>query len=321
MAEEDALDKVLGDDPDQDKDDKDNSPASDGPSLEDQLKETTAKLEELEKSFKGQYGALKGEREQRQTLQGRMDEISNTLKDVMSKRGEVKDKDPEKISIPVDIDDDGNATMSMDVLSALIADRTKPIEEKIGKVETASSERDNRTSQEKDAQKTIDSIIAEDESFTAAHSRLTRIVSWLDDRIVPKLSEEGFKTMPSTGQILDLIEGSDIETAFEKQFPGVSMEVVVRGGARESKRDVRSALKHLGEEKSDPGKKDDKLDLKALQKIAEKGSNLADVRNQKDTKGLSLDQIASITPDDFLDASDEDVNKVMRLLEKDEQLD
>lgn len=324
---EDALDKALEDNPDGEKDEKkDTLPSDDKPKLEDQLTETTAKLEELEKSFKGQFGALKAEREQRQALQeenqqfkGRLDEISTTLKDAIARKSGTGEKETPE-GIPVDIDEEGNATISQEFLSNLIATQIKPVEEKLGKVETAGTERDTRSTQERDAQKTIDGVIAENEDFPAAHSKLTRMISWVDERLIPKLEEDGHKTMPSVGRTLDILDGTEIESDFGKQFPGVSMDMIIR--SQESKRDLRSVLKHLGEEKSDlkgkDDKKDEKIDLKNLKKIAEKGSNLGDVRNQKETRGLSLDQIASINTEDFLDLDDADITKIQRVLEQEE---
>ena len=310
-----ALEAEIPSDPDEEPGDKKESTPDDKkePSLEDQLKETTAALAELQKRTDGQFGALKSEREQRQALQGQFDELSTLLKGEVERR-----KNPEKeekdTGIPVDIDDEGNATISKDVLAELIANKSKPLEKKIGEIETAGSERDTRTTQENTAQKELAGILAENDAFPQAHAKLTRIIAWIDERLLPKLEEEGHKTVPTPGTLLDILDGSSIETDFTKEFPDVELEKIVR--SYDSKRDLRSALKHVGTDKADDPDKDDKADMATLKKIASKGTSLSGVQNQKDTRGMTLDKIASIDTEDILEASDDAVEQMLKIMAK-----
>lgn len=306
-----ALESKIPDDPDKEEGDKKTSTPDEGPNLEAQLKEMKTAHVELDKKFKGQFEALKAERGQRQDLQGKFDDLSTLLKGEVERR-KSSDKEETVSGIPVDIDDEGNATISKDILAELIDSKNKPLEEKIGEVETATSERDNRTTQESAAQKELAGILAEDDAFPQAHAQLTRIVSWIDERLLPKLEEEGYKTVPTPGQILDILDGSSIETEFSKQFPDVELEKIVR--SYDSKRDLRSALKHVGVSKTDD--KNEKADMDSLKKIADKGSNLSGVQNQKDTRGMTLDKIASIDTEDILNASDDAVAEMLKIMEK-----
>ena len=317
--EKDAVDLALEvKDPEEELEKGEEKPSTsdDKPTLEDQLTETQTKLSDLQKSFTGQFSALKEERGKRQNLQGRLEEISSTLKDIQAAKAEVKEEPDANLSIPVEIDEEGTATISQKVIDDLVAERLKLLEDKVGKVEAATTESDNRTRQEKETSKIIDNIVAENETFPKAHNALNGAVKWLDERLIPKLEEDGFKTTPPTGTILDVLDGTEIESEFEKQFPGVSLDVIVR--AHDSKRDLRAALKHLSPEEEKAEEKDDKTDMKTLASLAKKPSNLTGETNQKETRGLTLDMIASIDTEDMLEMSDDEIAKLLRVAEREE---
>jgi len=318
MAEENVLDDVLDEDSEEEKAGEKTSTPDESetqPTTEERLATATATLEDLEKSNKGLLGAVKGERTQRQQLQGRLEQISETLNDIISRRKEAEEAEEKPSGIKVEVDEEGQAFVPQEAILTPLEQKLSALEEKIDKLATEATKKTEEDSREKEAQKVFDRIVAEDEAFADASRKLEGMAGWINERLFPLLEEQGVKGT-TADQILDVLDDAKIETEFQKAYPGVDMERIVR--AYSSKHGYRAALTHLSTTK---GPDEDSEGEKAtkLRELANKPSGLGGVRNQKVSTGLTLEQIAKIDADDFDLMTDDEADKILRFLEKEEQ--
>ncbi|KKN27447.1 hypothetical protein LCGC14_0864630 [marine sediment metagenome] len=307
------MDSLLDDGKDPDDPDK-KKDKEDEPTLED-------RFANLEKENKGLYESMKAERGKRQELEGKMQGITDVFSESMARREELADQkkaeSPKIDRLAVQVDDDGAAFIPIDDnLKALLASShaTGASKEDVTEIKNQMARNMAIQQQEQGFQDTVQSIVGEDPAYASAHNQLQKAADWFNDKIIRYQEANDLSGIMSTGEALDVAESENIESDFNKQFPGLDMERAVR--MYDGKRDLRIALKSVAGTETPGG---DKTAAANLKEIAGKASNLSQMRNQKGTKGtLTLDEIADRS-DEIEDMSDEQVAKLHRLMATEEE--
>jgi len=312
------------------KDEKDDKSDEKGqPTLEDLEK----RIADSEKANKGLYDSMKAERIHRQEAESRSQDLESRLQgitDVFSesidqrRSGEAEPKTtqtPGKLEL--EIDDEGKAFIPVESLKAILQEQgmgssKKEIEELKYHLMQNSVETDRET----EFQNTVRKIVDEDDSYSPAYRQLTKAQDWFNNEIVDYQKQNQLTGLLSTGEALDAasesgIDGQTIEDRFSKTFPTLDMDKIAR--CYDSKRDLRSALKSISggnNSQTPPGKKA----ADNLKGIAGKASNLGKMRNQKgQASGMSLDDIAELPPGEIEGMTDDQVEKLHRMMAREEQ--
>jgi len=302
------------------------------------IKALQERIDALERESAGRLKGLRAEREQRKALEAKV----ATVVDLVSKSKSARQQqasgesgtDDETVSaggkkIPVSFDDDGNPYIDPEDLIGLTKKQVSSVEKQLAsKVEQVEQTQQVLAAQTENA-KAVDSILSRDPAFPAAYARLNQAFRMLDegmDKIVARTDID-----PSTltiEQCLELMESdAGLMKQFQSQFPGVDVDTVVEAMAlspagRVNTRKLSkalSALKSKDDESAtgDTGGKQKKGIGKTLKAITA-ARNLAGATNQKGSRETSLDDIASLTTEDFLALSDAQVKEIERALLQEE---
>ena len=329
-AAADALSKeeqgtLSGQDPDKTDDDKSLTSGADDKgeklTVEDRLAKAEEQLKEAQKVNKGMYGSMKAERDSRQTLESKLDGITQVISKSFAKREDkIEIPDPEKLPVnrfKVEVDDDGTAYVPVDdALKSFIASQVSvpDTSQKVEELERT-IEQDRAMREEEQAfQEQVESIVGEDVAYAPAFKEISEAYQWFNARVIDYQKENKLPGFVPTGDAIDIAVRNEWEQDFKKEFPTLEMRSAAR--LYDGQDDFRSALK--GAAVTDGKKAPGKSAASNLKDIAGKASTLASVRNQKGTGGsLTLDEIAERS-DEIPDMSDEDVAKLHRLMEREE---
>jgi hypothetical protein len=318
------------------KDDTQEEEEEDTPTVES-LK---ADLDEVKKSHaKAMYGLRQGVKERDKKidhLTGRLSQVGEMITAAKSKKAESTTETEEEEGaiettsgdrVYVKFDDDGNPFVDPKDLKGLSKKDIKEVENQLAKVET------NQVTQAKQTQLRDDlqSVLGRDKAFPDAYGQLRDAFAFLDEALQTIVEEQDLDPKKlDLNSALDLIEGhKDSMKAFNQKYPTIDIETVVEGISLDSqgnvnKRKLRKALNAIkteeGEETSTAEEKEEKnkTKLKTLKTIARKPSNLGSLKNQRGTAEMSLDDVAGITTEDFLEMSEADVKKLESLLKEEE---
>jgi hypothetical protein len=294
-----------------------------------------AKLDELEKANKGLQNDIYEARDERRgkigELTGRLNQVTELIaKAREGKQGTAEEEDQTVDvagqKIPIKFDDDSNPYVDPKDLEHLTKSEVKEVENKVDKIEQTQAVRDRNDAQTQ----AIQTVLSSDEAYPNAFRSLDEAFKFLDTELEQIVREKDIdvKTLTPDGA-MDLLEASESTMkAFRQKYPNADIETVIEGrmltpNGQINTRKLRKALNALkapgGDETTATTAETNKDKLKTLKAITSKPSNLSGMRNQRGTAGMSLDDMANITQEDFENMSDTDVAKLERLL-RDEEL-
>jgi len=293
-------------------------------SLDDRFANLEKSYAELEKVNKGLYGSMKAEREERQDLSGRLEGITQVFSESLGKRGE-KTEDPEadkagKLSVDrlkVEVDDDGNAFIPVDdsLRNLIAAQNSGSSKEELEELKHEVSQDRAFRESEKAFEDQKRAIIGEDPAYAPAFEQIDKAYQWFNGRLVEFQKENRIPGFVSTGDALDIAVEEDFESEFKKEFPTLDMVKTARmyDGKSDFKRSLKSAVA------TDDKKTGGKSATSNLKDIAGKASNLSNLRNQRGSQGsLTLDEVAE-RADEIPNMTDEQIEKLHRLMKREEE--
>jgi len=302
------LDELLIDDED------DKGPSFDPKEMED-LK---AQLADLEKEKQGLLRGVKDERRKRQELKGRLDQVTESVNDILTTRDKLasqgQDKTTEAIvnGIPVEFTDDGEAFLPADKWNAVIS----PYEEKIRSLEDQIEALATQNSQVAQAEKIKNSIVGENESYQPAYRKYQSARQWVEDRVIDFQRVNNIQGTLSSGQALDHVFDDDLRQEFTSQFGNIDLVDVVT--AEDSTHHFRRMLDSMANAMTP--KTDNKPDSR-FQKVLNKPSGLGKAANAKGGEIPLSDRAGSMSSRDIMSLSDEQIAALEKALLREEETD
>lgn len=321
-----ADDNNTGDDNNDGNDGADNNQDGNDDSILNQ-KSLEEQLAEANKQIAGLKSATVKYRQGQADLKKQLDELGqrkSTLEQIieegLEKRkarqqdGGKQNDDPyaELQNLNAEVDKDGNVVVPADKLVEILRAQDKKLDD----VKAGMTQKE-KVQKAKDAyHQHVQGILGENESYPKAYDTLKQAASGLEKQLQIKLKQRNLdpKTRVTPGQALDLLSGSDELKAFQKEFPMVDADILVR--AFDSDWDFKRALDQCIDRNF--GQKDETKD-DVFSKVKAKPSNFQSTSNQKKEVGGLLDRAARLGPDDLMDLSDADAERLERQMKKESE--
>lgn len=280
---------------------EDETSTPDESSADTENTEVLDELEGLKKTVSGLKHGISAERGKRQELQGRLSQVSDLFESAKGKQQ--PDENVIDENIPVQFDDDGNAFISPKDFKALSRAEIQAVEDKLANLEQVHAQNINANA----AQKQFDNVVSESPENTQAFSQLQAARNYADKLFGEHIMTSGITPPRSIDEAMDIIERDGIDVAFSKKFPGVDIESSIV--AFTSPRQMRKALKGIVKHTS--GKQESMSSLKSL---SSKPASHVGRSGSPGKVDLTLDTIANLSSEDFLNLSNTEINKINRLL-------
>lgn len=320
-------DKNKGDDPGKDPGDKDKKgddpgkdPKIDDPSLEEQLAEANKQIAGL-KSATVQYrqgqASLKKELDALKNKKSKLEEIIEEglrRKGSQNKSGDDKDDDPyaELKQLNAEIGKDGNVVVPADKLVEILKQQDKKLED----VKKGLSDDEKIRQAKAQYDQHVNDLLGEKEDYPKAYDTLKNAAKGFEVHLRKKLAEKNIdpsKKHITPGMAMDLLSGSDELKAFQKEFPMVDPDILVR--AFDSDWDFKRALDQIVDRGlGADNKADGKTDL--FSEIKNKPSNFQGTPSQKNVTGDILSRASRLDPDDIMDMSDDTVERLKKEMKR-----
>lgn len=306
MPEKDALDAIL----------EDNDPGE--PQFDPKEVETLKdQIAELDKEKQGLLRGVKDERRKRQELKGRLDQVTDTVNDILSKRDQLATQEPKPTEavvngIPVEYTDDGDAFIPADKMTAI----TSPYEERIQDLERQLDALATGQDQKAQAQKIMDAIVGENEAFTPAYGKYQAARQWVEDQVVDFSRRNNIQGTLTSGQALDHVFDDDLKQEFESRFANIDLVDIIT--AEDSTHHFRRMLSNVAE--STTPKTDNQPDSR-FQKVLNKPSGLGKSTNAKSGEIPLSERAGGMGSDDIMNLSDEQIAALEKALLNEEKTD
>jgi hypothetical protein len=315
----DPLDALLGNEPIEDTELEDlllaeGDKGDDDPLTSEKVKELEKQVEELNKEKQGFLSGIKDERRKRQELKGRLDQVTATIDDILDKRtqepAEPKPADTNTIDgITVEFTEDGDAYIPNAKLNGI----TEKYEERIAELEERLQRTNEHVEAEQTAQTIINSIVGENESYSAAYNKYQAARRWVEERVVDFQHNNNVQGQLSSGQALDHIFNDNLQQEFTEKYPDMDLVDVVT--AEDSKKHFRMMLDNTSKRLA-PAEPDSRLT-----KVLNKPSGLGKSANAKGGEIPLSEKAASLSATDIMNLSDEQIEALQKALEREEQTD
>jgi arsenate reductase-like glutaredoxin family protein len=117
---------------------------------------------------------------------------------------------------------------------------TGPRDAKINQLEQALIQSQAASNQRAAAQETIDSILAQKDSYKTAHATVQKARTWINEVVSAYMAENGIQGSLTSSQVVDLLAGTEVEKEFHDEFGQVDLIDVVFADA--SKQQYQRAL-------------------------------------------------------------------------------
>lgn len=280
---------------------------------------------DAEKERDGLYAAFKEEKGKRQEMErsyqetkGRLDQLTQTINQVLSERQKPVEKKQEPETpkpVSVDYDEEGNAFVPPDQFQKLIE---MEIQKRLGPYQKATEQHDQylgEMRQRNDAQSRyeaeLNAVLSESDEFQESFPKVQRAHDFLNQMLTQSMQNQYGKVFQINGdQALDYLESiTGAEDAFKERFPEMSVEETLR--AFDSKRGLRKALKMAAPKQKQT---DESEKAKTLQKLSQKPKTLGAVPNRKNAEDETFDSIIAALKDadamDLMNMSDEQARKL-----------
>jgi len=273
----------------------------------------------LEKSKAGVLAAKVAETKKRQDIEKELavmsaknDQFQKTVSDILAKREELRaDAEPatEASKIILDIDDDGNASLPEDIIANLVQKAMNPTAEELRSKNAALEDRLNRKDIVSAHELAVNKVVSEDPDFSVAQKNLNTMVNWVADLAINYQEANNLSPPKDAIEAIARLEGTEVEDAFNEQFPYLRMAVIVL--SRTTNGNLRHALKSISklnkaaapEPKEENTKETQDKKIRLARKLASKPADLGSLQNTK-TQNLSIDQLSRLTASDILDLDD-----------------
>jgi hypothetical protein len=308
-TDKDLLDDILEDAPVEDE------PKFDSKAMED-LK---SQLSELEKEKQGLLKGVKDERRKRQELKGRLDQVTETVNDILATRNDLATQELEKKTteatvngIPVEFTEDGDAFLPTEKINAITAPYEQEINDLKSQIEMISAAGDQRAR----AQKTMDMIVGKDESYGPAFNKYRTAREWVENKVVDFQRMNNIQGALSPGQALDHVFDSDLTQEFKSTFENIDLVDVVT--AEESELLFERTLSNIA--KAMTPNTDNQPDSR-FQKVLQKPSGLGKSANAKGGEIPLSERAGNMQSTDIMNLTDDQIAALEKALRNEEETD
>ena len=299
---------------------EDETPTPGEPTLTEVLEKVTT----LEKERDGLRGATVAERRKRQAIENQLGQISETIAEIKARRTipEIPKEpaEPEYISAEVDFDDDDNPivkTNSAEIkkliaeeAKRLIADETKTLKDEFQATKEQSA--NERATEAHRVQ--VEKIVGQDEAYPQALKDIGEQFQELDKMYTDYATTNGIEGQ-SPDDAIELIATSEIGKKFQEKFPGIDPEALIElryaPNQKAYNRKLKKALAMAAKTKTEP-----KTEVSPVKSALGKPGNLGSLPAAHKSGGKSLDQVAEMDFDDFINLSDKEIDEVDALIQK-----
>jgi hypothetical protein len=315
----DLLDDILGDQIEPD------DSVSKLPTGED-IETLQEQIEALNKEKHGLLQSAKSERRKRQEVSGRLNQLTDTVNDILTKRNTAADilqqqagpKTP--AGIPVTFTDDGEAYVDPSKVQTLI----EPYQSRINELERTIQLNNDRAANVMEADKVKNAIIGEDERFFTVNSRYQAARKWVNDQVIDFSRQNGINHELTSGQALDFVFNKELQDEFGERFEDIDLVDVVT--AEDSQHHFRQMLANTADAMlSEPTPATTKLEPirgdSRFQKVLKKPSGLGNQANAKAGALTISEKMASLTTEEILGLTDAQAEAFQKAILEEEKTD
>lgn len=293
------------------------------------LKDLQAKLQQLEdekndleRKHRGVFKELKNERRTRQEMGEQYNNLSKTIQEIIQQRQAVQTAEPQQTinGIPVEFDDNGDAYIPQDKLVGL----TKPLQDKIESLQKSMASTKGQMEQHAAAQAAINNVLSEDERYPDVWPVYQKARAWANDAVIDWQQENEVQGIIKSNDALKYIFDSKLQSEFNKQFPGLSLEQIVTAedGDYFLKRTLAGIADAVFTEEEEAVVPTKKLASKSskFSKVLNKPNGLGASANKSGSQKSIIDTAESLSTLDALDLSDAQADALIRALEREEKV-
>jgi len=294
------------------------------------LKDLQAKLQqledeknELERKHRGVFKELKSERRTRQEMGEQYNNLSKTIQQIIQQRQAAQTVEPQQTinGIPVEFDENGDAFIPQEKLVGL----TKPLQDRIESLQKSMATTKGQMEQQAAAQAAINNVLSEDERYPDVWPVYQKARAWANDAVIDWQQENEVQGVIKSNDALKYIFDSKLQSEFNKQFPGLSLEHIVTAedGDYFLKRTLANIADAVFAEEEEEA-------VVPTKKVASKSSKFSKVLNKPNGLGASanksgsqksiIDTAESLSSLDALDLSDAQADALIRALEREEKV-
>jgi len=293
-----------------------------------------AELGELKRANTGLIHALTDERSKRQRHEGRLQGIQDTFEKALEARKEPEaplpvpeePKIPERMAVEFDEDDGTPFIKSEDILNLTKANKAEPKFEELGQKVDQISTHLVQGQALKQQQKAISNIINADPAYPQAMQALQGQWQQLNTMYNQYIHANGLPVPNSIEEAMGQMVSSPVSQEFQRRFPGSDMELLVETFTtpsnavmqRKLKRALYSLSRSNGVGQPRPKRSIDQEGQKNLNRLADKPTGFGQVSNQAKSADTTVERVAAMDLDDFMDLSDKDMDAVHSLLQAEE---
>ena len=282
-----------------------------------ELQSLKEQLANLEKEKQGLLQGVKDERRKRQELKGRLDQVTQTVNGILTTRQQQAEQQlAEKLAdskgVPVEFTEEGDGFIPYDKLEII----TSPYEQKIADLERRLEALTYSTDAASRAQKTINTIVGENEAFGPAYNKYQGARRWVEDKVIEFQRLNNIQGTLSSGQAMDhVFSDKDLVQAFEEKFDGLDLADVVT--AEDSTYAFRRTLSNVAKAMTPSDNKPDSR----FQRVLQKPSGLGKSANAKAGEIPLSERAGNMSATDIMNLSDDQIAALERALMREEKTD
>jgi hypothetical protein len=312
MPERDLLDDLLlPDDGDTDDGDFKFDP--------EDIREMKEQIANISKEKQGLLKATQSERQKRQELQGRLDQITTTLNSMLAQREQLKaqtqsqkDEATLRRGIPIEYDDDGDGYIPEEGVKKMIS----PYEEKIAALEEELAATKQGVSQRDEYNETVAHLVSQKPEYDDAHRVYKNARKWISDRVADWSAQNGWRGPMNSAQALTHVIDDDFDVEFKEQFPGLDAFTitVAEDSPKHFLRMLESTSSALNA--TAPAPRDGRF-----QRVMNKPSSLGRSANAKGDVSSLAEKVGNLSATDILGFGDAEIDALSNYLRDDEEKD
>lgn len=286
----------------------------------DDDKALKAEMAAKDKKIAGLLKEAKSQRKKRQDVETRLNELQDTVTNILASRQSPADDiktQAQKVDdiIKGEYDDDGNPVIKTDALTGAVDEKTKALEEKVANLEALLQAGQQAQSAEAEGQKIINAIVGSDDRFGPAYNKYQTARKWVEDKVVEYQNENQIQGYMSSGQALDYVFDDEAEAEFRDSFPDMDLTAVVT--AEDSQRHLKGMLTSIADAMSPETGTDDDGQSR-VKKLMKKPSSLGSRSDQKTGQLDLLDRLKGMSPDDLMGISDAQEQQILEALRRED---
>lgn len=279
--------------------------------------ELKTQLDAMKSERHGLLQAAKSERHKRQDIKTNLDNLTNTVNNILQQRQAGKKDDANDVGVPVEFSEDGDTAF---IASNKITDLLTPLHDKIADLENVLKTTSTAVDGQRKAQDTIEAIVGSDDRFDKVYNKYKFARNWVNDQVIDFQRENNMTGVMTSGQALDHVLTKELESEFKEKFPELSMVDVITAG--DSQRHFTNMLSNAADTFDELLKNDNSQntsDNEKFKKIINKPAGLSDNTNAKANELSVVEKVGSLASADIFDLSDAQAKQLEAALLEEEK--